>query len=125
MFCVACGANLPDDARFCLKCGREMGAAGEPVGTQYEVCDVFEHNLGSAVAGFTKPRWFFEAVAIGPQGRYSVAQTPQVKGYSYDLSWRRKMAAALNELVSQLVRDGWQPIASSADGLPRFQRRVS
>src|SRR5690242_11355076 len=24
MFCIACGARLPDDAAFCMKCGKKL-----------------------------------------------------------------------------------------------------
>jgi len=30
MFCMNCGTQLPDDAKFCLKCGKQMGAIAQP-----------------------------------------------------------------------------------------------
>jgi zinc-ribbon domain len=33
MFCNACGNPIPDDARFCAKCGRPVAVVGPPGGT--------------------------------------------------------------------------------------------
>ncbi len=33
MHCQACGAHLPDDARFCIECGASVGAAPAPAST--------------------------------------------------------------------------------------------
>ncbi len=30
IYCVACGAQNPDEARFCFKCGRPVGGQGQP-----------------------------------------------------------------------------------------------
>ena len=33
IYCTKCGAPLPDDAKFCLKCGASLGGAGSAGGT--------------------------------------------------------------------------------------------
>ncbi len=30
IYCVKCGTSLPDDAKFCSKCGATVGGGGAP-----------------------------------------------------------------------------------------------
>ena len=43
MFCVKCGAPLPDDANFCFKCGCDLRNLNQRTGTSYSVVKVGDY----------------------------------------------------------------------------------
>ena len=36
MFCMKCGTKLPDDAKFCYKCGNDVSTINEGINTKEE-----------------------------------------------------------------------------------------
>src|SRR5256885_12810356 len=77
MYCGNCGKELPNDANFCLKCGKPQGATVQAEVPFWEMCEIYF---------FDKPKGFFSsagqfwAEAIGPKGRYNAGASEPLKG---------------------------------------------
>ena len=50
MYCVKCGANLPDDARFCPKCGKAVAIDAEDETVTCEKADIQEKSSENQTA---------------------------------------------------------------------------
>ncbi len=126
MFCSNGGTQLPDDANFCLKCGKPQGPHTAFEQPKWEICEIVEEEypdpLNIIVGGIPGK---FIAKAIGPNGPYIVKETAVVREIR-DNRKNSKGQRVLNELIMQLVNDGWEP--TTAKGRfwwsHSFQRRV-
>ena len=118
MLCANCATQLPDHANFCLKCGQPTGQALPGLGPEkWEYCQI-ERECSAGFLGLTgwTMCWFW-ADAVGPVGRYSAGES---RKYS-DLTGEDGVESIHNELVQQLLHDGWEPTAERGEG--RFQLR--
>ncbi len=113
MFCVACGTQLPDEANFCLKCGKPQKAdvrAPEPA-PKYETCEIKFEVVKEALFGVGDDDLRFWAEALGPQGIYNAGESPVFKGTG---GWagpsKDQGLSALNALLQKLGGDGWDPL---------------
>ena len=108
MFCKSCGKDLPDDANFCLRCGRPMRSeahasipAIQVVSPQWETCEIKDRLV-------QKPGWNTNAICIyyaeasGPTGIYEVAQSPPYE------AGRPDAQTSLDVLINQLMSEGWE-----------------
>jgi ribosomal protein L40E len=120
-FCMACGAPLPQDARFCPTCGvAQTPDALERLRdkhTREEFCEIErrEHSLS---------RFVFIARAVGGDGLFEAACSAQFKRDPRE-RWDAENEEALNALIRKLGADGWEP-TGRGDGWfeYRFRREV-
>ncbi len=130
---MSCGASLPDDANFCLKCGKPAregvsSPGGAPV-----------YETGSIQYRFTRrgffPRAIFVATAMSPsRGEYETSKSPEFRVKTYKTAsmgffeephadlpsrskrFRKKSDDAFKALVTALLRDGWEPATPGRNG---------
>ena len=132
MYCSACGRELPDDANYCLKCGRPQRdgvRVDEPI---YETCEIDFWDQGKP-GGFFRNRTYetvYWADAMGPEGPYNAGESRAVPGPSTNgwLSgpYSDDHYVAWKELVTQLTSDGWESVGPGGCWyIHRFRRRVS
>lgn len=119
MFCVSCGKELPDDANFCLKCGKPLRGgtqAGQEKAEQWEVCQI-ETKLVKKPGFFAAGKSVYYADAVGPKGTYVAGQSPEDEGTT---------DKGLDILVNQLVQEGWEYVGTYAfaNWTKKFRRRV-
>ncbi len=148
IYCIYCGTQLPTIASFCLKCGKPVTGSTTPTvqpesiissttpkaqpEPRWEYCEVICKSSG--LLGFKS---YFEARAVGTQGVYIAAQSTKnfrsndggSKGYYPDTySWGSEplAKAAMDEIITVLSEDGWQP-AGKGEGWweYKFRRQVS
>jgi hypothetical protein len=122
MYCVHCGTNLPDEALFCWKCGKPQKGGVQQEEPKYDTCQIVMNNLGEAF-GRTVFHFKFQGDAIGPNGKYVACETPK---YTSDINYevpRRKFERVVDELVRNLISDGWEPIESRGENWWNFQFR--
>lgn len=132
MQCVACGAELPEEARFCWRCGAPQKAEMESA-IEWEMCETREENVKVGLGLSLLPHYRFVADAIGPKGRYVAGESPIYKGFppqsivqrSNDRHFK-KANACLNCLIENLTEAGWEPLETRGDSWYklRFRRRV-
>jgi hypothetical protein len=100
---------LPEDASFCSACGTSLAGAKAPPQPQvvYEYCEiVYESKIGLL---FMKSR--FWAKVTGPNGVYAAACEEKFRnGLPNDPGARGKGQNAVDEMVVQLLRDGWEQL---------------
>lgn len=124
MFCVNCGTQLPDDAKFCAKCGKPQQRVDQAVISSAqpqhqlfaETCEI-TYELATPGFFFIPKAYRLLAYAVGPNGRYKVFHDgPKfLLPMSLDISLdgaRDYGEDALNHLIQALTRDGWQPLSS-------------
>jgi hypothetical protein len=108
MFCTNCRTELPDDANFCSNCGRpqreDVGLA-EP---QWETWEIVFRQVRHRF--LHTPTLQFWAKAIGPDGTYSVGESPEFDSNYYPESNGKYDAGANDVLVKHLTSEGWQPV---------------
>jgi hypothetical protein len=105
MYCTNCGYQLPNDANFCLKCGRPQKAGVQVEEPRWETCEI-EDIWG----GLT-----LKAVAVGPSGRY-IAAAQAIPPPTW--SKHADTEEAMKNLANKLVSEGWEPVTNL-----RFRRR--
>ena len=52
MFCIHCGANIPDGSAFCLKCGKAVADSGNYKADAQGVKDSFAYRRTGNAAGY-------------------------------------------------------------------------
>ncbi len=121
IYCMQCGKELPDDANFCLKCGKPIGNAVKPAPQseqQWEYCEIVcEHS------GFFGGKSYFLAKAIGAKGVYEAGRSTTPfgiypsgpdGGYS-PAGTGGKYQSALDEVLAALSAKGWQPVGRDTE----------
>src|SRR5688572_22583265 len=130
MYCSACGKELPDDANFCLKCGRPQRPDVRSDAPTYETCEIKFWDQGKP-GGFFRDRTYetvYWADAIGPTGRYRAGESDPVPG-SPRGGWGQPNQSHMpvwETLIAHLTGDGWESVGPG-DGPwygHRFRRRV-
>jgi len=119
MICSNCGTELPDDANFCVQCGRpqKAGLAGPIARAQWELCEIDYFSE----EGFLNQKGLFGAMVLGKERKQLVAESEnfllrfdEVGGFN---QWRSKRIlkrtaeaqSAFNALVGRLLDEGWEP----------------
>lgn len=125
MFCNKCGTNLPDEAQYCHQCGTAQNPTQKVQAPEqsWEVCEIVWQFLPYSVSIFSresKRKYRFWAQAIGPSGRYDAGSvefdavigslTHSPLEHANEGSTENEIAktTALDNLIQQLVSDGWQ-----------------
>ena len=134
MYCWNCGSQLPDEAIFCHKCGKQQRYGGQQIGSSLtkdnitlETCEIVFDSTQHLVAGAI---FWFWAKAIGPNGEYSAGNSPQVivgsRFFDEPKMNDRQTKMAHSSLVAALVSDGWEPMPVRGPNWwnYRFQRRA-
>lgn len=138
--CPECSREISDRATACPHCGVPLASSGETDQgvLRWENCEiVFEKRQGLAGA-----KMRFWARAIGPEGQYAAAASPDfgpslgqwfsgqggLAGYHNLMpqSNHRRAVEVHDELVNQLIRDNWEHTGRGHDWFnDTFRRPVS
>ena len=110
VYCVACGRELPVDARFCVECGAAQGApeADRNAPSHWETARIVWQDVG--LRGQC-----FEADVTTPSGTYRICD-PQREAFSADPRKGgpqrndRSVVSAHRSLVERLIREGFEPV---------------
>ncbi len=111
MFCMNCGTELPDEANFCWKCGKPQkqtvpAGGSEPVAEpQWETCQIV---FAQTHQGFLGKKGMFKVEATGPNGTYSVCQTPEFPVGAEPDRDNLQVQKVHNALVARLKNEGWE-----------------
>lgn len=130
MFCIDCGAELPDTAKYCMECGvpQNGGESGNRLGeVRYETCEIVHEMIKDTnMFGFGTPVFQFWAKAVGPNGVYDVGEKTEFKGFLHPGNPNAAAETAHNLLVNQLTSEGWEATESRGPAWYnwRFRRRV-
>jgi len=124
MICRNCATPLPDDAHFCLRCGMAQTPAGLATAVRREICEVYRSNENGG--WFRTGDTFWEAIAIGPQGRYSVGRSETCLRKAQGSTRGVKRAdVLLDGLIKQLIQEEWQPLPRGPEWYSyRFERHA-
>ena len=133
MFCSNCGNQLEENADFCWHCGQPSspGKKSKDSGrsqVEFEVCEIVWEVTRKPKLLELNSRAKFFVRAIGPSGKYTVAESREfVLGGDEGIRLDPETKASHDDLVQNLVQDGWQPIeGTSTVGFHiQFKRPVS
>lgn len=130
IFCTKCGTELPDDANFCLSCGKPQGddTAAQPTAaadtsdaeTRWETCRISWMKSGFGLHQFV-------AVVHTSSGEQRILD-PRRRNITTDSNHGpvRKASdtnASYSALVQRLIREGWEPAGSDSNWWEeRFRR---
>jgi hypothetical protein len=134
-YCPNCGAELPDDANFCVRCGKSQDAPPQetvrtPGGGRRETCEIVAVAAGEKWSPvFPGDYILFRAQGEGPQGVYTVLESARLKaGLSdyYQANRHNKLhAKAVDELTAALTGAGWERAGKGEAWFSlRFHRRA-
>jgi hypothetical protein len=126
MYCINCGTQLPDEANFCLNCGKPQKAETRPDEIKLETCEIVWEWVSRGTFGMGATKMTFRAKAIGPNGTY-FAGTSEVFSGQQDgpNSGEQNQVAALDNFINKLTQDGWQQSTRGLDWFSyRFQRQT-
>jgi hypothetical protein len=124
MFCINCGTELPDEANFCLRCGKPQEEGVKVEEPRWETCEILHTTLNAPWFGdYEKQFW---AAAIGPQGKYNAGESPVFESlYTSPSGSSQEAIDAHDALIKTLLEDGWEPIGDRRYWWgDRFRRRV-
>jgi len=128
--CPDCGREVSDRAVACVSCGAPIAVPGaQAAPPPVDICEVAARPIHDVF----QSNWAVEARAMTPEGVRIVG----VRKYRSRDQWSKSQGpsfqakepgfqVALRELTSDLLQQGWEPMAGggvSDMGLPRFQRR--
>ena len=132
MFCAHCGTQLPDEANFCMKCGKPLRADQHVDEPRYETCQIVYEIFGRD-GFFRNAKIRFWVKAYGPNGEYSVAVSPEVllggseDSLPYGGKYFKIAQKAISDLTNELLKDGWEyigPYGRSDYWQKLFRRRA-
>jgi hypothetical protein len=118
VMCPNCGKELPDDANFCISCGRlqKAGLTVPILRTKYELCEI-DYFVEE---GFLNRKGLFGAVELGTQRKHLFGESEsfllsfeQMRGVGYwgpkqILTRTSEAFSVFNALVDRLVDEGWE-----------------
>jgi hypothetical protein len=125
MYCSNCGTQLPDDANFCLKCGKPQKENVSFDESKYETCEIVFEWVSKGTLGMGATKMRFWAKAIGAEGIYNAGRSDVFSGWQLgpDAS-ETKQVNALNQFIDRLASNGWEPLTRGECWFSyRFQRR--
>lgn len=119
MYCVNCGTQLPDDANFCLKCGKpqKLRVQGQTKEPKWETCEIDCYVV--------KRTWAYSylafiAEAYGPNGKYRAGETSaSIRNWPVG---SRTETILLDGLVQKLLKDRWEYVGQFGDKW--YQKRL-
>jgi len=121
MTCERCGAQSPEEANFCWRCGKLLKPEGGGEEEQIEICEIEFRNRRRRLG--LRNAYEFAAIAVGPHGQRIVDTTGRISGRLFETM--DIIYPALHALTERLEADGWQPLARGGPlGLQRFWRKV-
>lgn len=136
-FCRHCATEIAADAAFCFKCGtpqhttptepRIATPPPPPIPERWEFCEVVWDGKKSGAGGvfnvalkaaFDSGNPFgakdshirFWVKASSPTGDYKAGESDWMNAPGYPDHRNRHHAQALEQLVSRLLQDGWEPV---------------
>ena len=121
MFCIHCGAKLPEQAKYCAQCGQKVElpetasspqTADDDSEVVWENCEIVYVPYQEKVGLFPKEKGCFEAVVAGEHGTVSIAKSPLFNMGALNLYGpdrkNKQHAATLNALQAELETAGWK-----------------
>ena len=132
MFCSNCGTELLPSAKYCHECGQKIGEqnAATPVKYVTEVCRLDVFTSKPALLRIQNSTWAWSAIAIGPNGKYTIAQSREFQALTDPSGYpvlrrqaRKDWQETRTEMISKLVADGWQQ-TDNGDFSLNFQRVI-
>lgn len=94
IYCPQCGKELPDDANFCLKCGKPLKGATQP-------------------ASQAEPRWEYQVLTTPLSGyKYYITSVPFDAGVpsTKGRNLAQEIEQAVSLLLDRVSLDGWEPV---------------
>lgn len=124
MQCSACSSPMLDDANYCPHCGTRRSADGV-AGIRREICEIY--RTGEEGSWFRAGDTYWEAIAIGPSGRYTAARSETCPRTGRGLSGGiARSDELLDQLIAKLVQEGWVPIPRGQEWYSyRFERQAA
>lgn len=125
MFCMNCGTQLPDDASFCLKCGKSQKAGVQTEPPKMETCEIV--RVVTKPSSWTYEETFiFAAEVIGANGKYVAFQSVPLKHNTQYPIYQKEFNSAVEELVNNLLRDNWEAVETRGENWwnYRFRRQA-
>ncbi len=136
-YCPNCGAELPGDANFCLRCGKPQATAPQdqpktppPAGERWETCEIVAVAAGEKWSPvFPGDYILFRAQSEGPLGVYTVLESKRIKAGLADYYQASKQnkdhTKAVDELAAALADAGWERTGKGEAWFSlRFRRRA-
>jgi len=129
MYCRNCGTELPDNANYCLKCGKpQVADIAQLEESRWEKCEIEREYLTSTIAGamgWGGNKVCFEAKAIGVDGFYIAGKSEVFKELNVDAPITKEIPI-LEVLVAKLAKDDWEPMETKGEHWYsyRFKRLV-
>jgi hypothetical protein len=131
MFCKDCGAEIPNDSSFCLKCGKPQKGAIESHTEGWEYCEIVYEGKKKGIEGVLNLLFVsyspdshirFWASASGPNGTYGAGSTDWFRG-SYPNNKRH--SGPFYRLKNTLLQEGWEQTGGGMTWWnDKFRRRV-
>ena len=128
MYCQFCGARLPEGASFCPGCGKPLQGQELAGPARFETCEI----VGRWKSGLVTDSYRFDAEAVGPHGPYIAARSREWNELALTPRWkvldstREEASEIVKELISDLIKDGWEPLEERGTNWEnfRFRRQV-
>lgn len=141
IYCMQCGKELPDDANFCLKCGKPVGGTvqsapqSEP---KWEYCEiVYDDPISKRKKRWAKTYYDIEFWAKGVRstGTFNALPNEEFLGKIAELDWDIVFPSAESEedrkavdaLIARLGETGWELLPNKGKNWfsYKFRRKVS
>ncbi len=134
-YCPKCGAELPADANFCVRCGKSQEAPPQrpveaPDNERWETCEIVAVAAGEKWSPvFPGEYLIFRAQAEGPQSAYTVMESERVVAgladYYQANKQNKRHVKAVNGLAAALAGAGWERAGKGEAWFSlRFRRRA-
>jgi hypothetical protein len=129
MYCKNCGTELPDNANYCMKCGKpQVADMAQLEETRWEKCEIEKEYITDTIAGamgLGGNKVCFQAKAIGVDGFYIAGKSEIFKESHVSVPITKEIPI-LEALVAMLAKDGWEPMGTKGEFWYsyKFQRLV-